>query len=201
MPEVVIPEKQLLRYHQREELKQELDTINEAINPSNPWKLQSQADITDVKSRYRRLTKQLNDQTPVELSGAQKDALRKELTALEEKILPGMPTKEEMRKNPAGMVGRHMRWEKANKKDILKWKNGMQMLEPDNSDPDVSNFERLRPEGAFDRLRTDAQIQGHMSYGHIPQENWDKAFEGKGPENTALKQVKKVENSEKFTRL
>lgn len=197
MPDVVIPEKQVLRYHQREELKQEIDTIDEALNPQNPWKLNREGDVTEVKNRAKRLSKQLQDQSPVELTGAQKDLLVKELKAIEDKILPGMPSKEEMRKNPAGMVGRHMRWERTHKKDLLRWKNGQQLLEPDNADPDLSNLERIRPDGTMDRLRTDAQIQGYMSYGNIPQEKWDQTFQGKGPENTAIKQAQRVEQTKR----
>lgn len=197
MPDVQIPEKQILRFHQREELKQEIDTIHDALNPQNPWKLNREGDVTEVKARVKRLDRQLQEQSPTELSGAQKDLLKKELQAIEEKILPGMPTKEEMRKNPAGMVGRHMRWERTHKKDILRWKNGMQMLEPDNADPDLSNLERIRPDGVMDRFRADAQINGVMSYGNIPQEKWDQTFQGKGPENTALKQVQRVEQAKR----
>jgi hypothetical protein len=102
-----------------------------------------------------------------------------------------MPTHEEMRKNPAGMVGKHMRWEKTHKKAILEWKNAQQMLEPDSNDPDLSNFERLRPSGEMDRFRGDAQINGLMSFGNIPQEFWDMVFKNKP--NSALEQVKKVE--------
>ena len=190
--EVQVPEKPILRFHQREELQQEIQEIDDGLNPANPFKVRTTNDVAEASSRMRRLKKQLAEYSPPEVKGQTKDKLAQRAKDLEEKILAGMPTHEEMRKNPAGMVGRHMRWEKANKKKILEWKNIQQLLEPDSNDPDLSNFERLRPSGEVDRFRGDAQINGLMSFGNIPQELWQMAFGNKGP-NSALEQVKKVE--------
>lgn len=190
--EVKVPEKPILRYHQREELQQEIQDIDNALNPQNPFKMRTGTDVAEASSRMRRLKKQLVDYSPTEVDGRVKDKLAARAKAIEEEVLNGMPTQEEMRKNPAGMVGRHMRWEKKFKRKILEWKNIQQMLEPDSNDPDLSNFERLRPSGEMDRFRGDAQINGLMSYGNIPQEFWDLVFKGAKP-NSALEQVKKVE--------
>jgi len=189
--EVKIPKNPLLRHHQREELQQEVSDIDNSLNPQNPFKMRGGADVADAHQRMRRLKKQLADYSPPEVSGAVKDKLMKRSKELEDTITAGMPTAEEMRKNPAGMVGRHMKWEAKNKKSIMEWKNIQQMLEPDSNDPDLSNFERLRPSGEMDRFRGDAQINGLMSYGNIPREQWDAVFKGAGP-NSALEQVKKV---------
>lgn len=193
--EVKVPEKPLLRYHQREELKAEIEDIDNALAPSNPFRHRSGPDVAEAFNRGKRLKKQLQDFSPAEVPGAIKDKLVKEARAIEERVIAGMPTHEEMRKNPAGMVGRHMRWEKAYKKDILRWKNLQQLIEPDSNDPDLSNFERLRPSGEMDVFRANAQINGHMTYGRVPQENWDQVFPNKP--NSALEQVKKVEQEKK----
>ncbi len=195
--EVQVPQKPILRFHQREEVKQEIEDIDNSLNPQNPFKMRGGADVAEASSRMRRLKKQLNDYSPPEVPGAVKDKLAKRAKEIEEQVTNGMPTHEEMRKNPAGMVGRHMRWEKANKKRILEWKNIQQILEPDSNDPDLSNFERLRPSGEMDRFRGDAQINGLMSFGNIPQEYWDRVFQGAKP-NSALEQVKKVEEESKI---
>lgn len=186
--EVEVPKRQLLRYHQREDHKGEIEAM-ESMLPN----LKNSQDRGQVTQRIKRLKTSLETQSPQALSGAVKDKLAKRAKDIEDRILPGMPSKEEMRKNPAGMVGQHMRWEKGNKPDIMELKNIYQMLEPDSDDPDLSNIERLRPEGAQDRVRLDAQIPGKMNYRTVPQENWDTAFEGKGPENTALKQAERVQ--------
>jgi hypothetical protein len=188
--DVTVPTKPLLRFHQREEIQAEVGDIEEGLNPSNPFKHRAGPDIAEARGRVRRLKGQLKDYSPPEVTGGQRDKLVKRIKELEDQILPGMPTHEEMRKNPAGMVGRHMRFEKANKKAILEWKNAQIMLDPTSNDPDLANFERLRPSGEVDRFRGDAQINGHMSYGNIPEWVWEKIFD-KVP-NSALEQVKKV---------
>lgn len=196
--EVKVPEKPLLSYRQRDEMKAELAEIDTALDPSNPYShlRKNSIDVEQAVSRARRLKKQLDTESPsLNLSGAAKDQLKKRSDALQEKILQGMPTHEEMRKNPAGMVDRHMKWEAGNKRRILEWKNIQKMLEPDSSDKDLSNFERFRPQGEMDRFRGDAQINGQMSYGNIPEWVWERIFD-KAP-NSALEQVRKVEQEVK----
>lgn len=194
--EVSVPETPLLRYHQREDLKHEIDGINDSLNPHNKssYLRYDSQDAGDAVGRARRLQKQLDTYSPQETDGATRDKLAKRAAVLEEQISVGMPTAEEMRKNPAGMVGRHMRWEKANKKKILEWKNIQIALDPTSNDPDLANFERLRPSGELDRFRSNAQISGHMTYGNIPQTNWDRVFPI-APESP-LVQAKKREASE-----
>jgi hypothetical protein len=185
--EVEVPKKQLMRMHQREDLRAEIDGMREMLP-----QLKSAQDRGSVAQRAKRLEASLQEQSPdPNLPGSAKDKLDKERKALEAEFTQGMLSQEEMRKNPAGSVGHHMKWEKANKKNILRWKNINLMLEPDSNDPDLANIERLRPVGASDRVRLDAQIPGKMSYLNIPQENWDEAFEGKGPQNTALQQAQR----------
>lgn len=188
---VTIPTKPLLRHHQREEINQEISDIDSSLSSDNPFRHRSGPDVAEARARSRRLKKQVADYSPPELTGGAKDKLSARIQYLEEKILQGMPTQEEMRKNPAGMVGKHMRWEKANKKHIIEWKNAQIMREPDSNDPDLANFERLRPSGEMDRLRTDAQIGGHMTFSNIPEEVWRKIFPN-GP-YSALEQAKKVQ--------
>lgn len=189
--EAQIPEKPLLRYNQRENLQREVEEIADQVNPANPFKHRAGPDVTNAMSRMRGLKKQLEVYSPPSVDGRIKDKIAARAKQLQEEITQGMPTQEEMRKNPAGMVDRHMKWEKKNKKKILEWKNTQILLEPDSSDKDLANFERFRPEGQMDRFRGDAQINGHMSYGNIPEWVWERIFD-KTP-NSALEQVKKVE--------
>jgi hypothetical protein len=190
--EVQVPKQQLMRHHQREDAKAEIESMENMLP-----QLKTPKDKGEVTRRISRLKNALVTQSPPEdLPGAAKDKLYKEAKALEDKLRQGMPSREEMRKNPPGTVGEWMRYEKANKKDILKWKNIQQMLEPTSDDPDLSNVERLRPNGAQDRFRADAQITGQMTYASVPQENWEMAL-GPGPQNTALKQVERVQAQKK----
>lgn len=194
--EVEVPKAQLLRFNQREEIKQEIDAMKGMLP-----KLTGDTDRGQVISRLKRQEKTLQDLTPMTPKGPAENKLYARIKQLEEQFVPGMLSKEEMRKNPAGAVGAHMRWERANKKKIMEWKNLKMMQDPSSDDPDIANIEILRPTGVENRFRGDAQINGHMTYQNIDQEKWDMAFEGKGPENTALKQVQKVEAAAKVDKV
>ena len=151
-----------------------------------------------VRQRIGSLKRQYETQAPQPITdGILKDKLVAESNRLLEKILPGMLSQEEMRKNPAGSVDKHLRWERANKKDIVRWKKLQCVINADGSDPhtwdrDAANLERFRPDGAQDRLRTDAQITGKMTYGAVPEEKWEMAFGTTAPANSALNQAKRV---------
>lgn len=151
-----------------------------------------------VRQRIGSLKRQYESQAPRPITdGGTKDKLAAEAATLLEEILPGMLSQEEMRKNPAGSVDKHIRWERANKSKIVRWKKLQCVLNADTSDPhtwdrDAANLERFRPQGAQDRFRTDAQITGKMTYGAVPEEKWQQAFGSVAPENSALNQAKRV---------
>jgi len=181
--------KNLLRYHQREQLKGEIEQAEGMLKHAKP------EEAGNIHANINRTKRQLDSQSPVPLTGKEKDTLSALEKKLRSRITTHMPTEEVMRKNPAGAVDWHQKWEKVNKPLVRMWKNVMIQLNPDSSDRDLSNIERYRPSGQTDRLRTDAQISGHMSYGNIPDENWP--FDA--PENTAAKQAERLyatENAE-----
>ena len=185
----------LLKQPQIQELQEEQEQITQTLSPSNPFRNKiSKPNL--LHARSRAIDKTLEDFAPEPLSGLEQDKLSDLEGELRGIFTQGMPTEEEMRKNPAGMVDRHRKWEKANKGVIARWKNVRRQLEPDSEDPDLANIERFRPDGVMDRLVSNAQISGAMNYRNIPQEKWDTAFEGKGPENTALEQTKRRTLSE-----
>lgn len=180
--------------------------LTEHVNDINIAKAQlANPNVQDkgaVRKRMAELNKRYEAQAPRPITdGALKDRLKKESDQLLADILPGMLSHEEMRKNPAGSVDKHMRWERANKPKIIQWKKNQCVLNADNSDPhtwdrDAANLERFRPQGPQDRLRTDAQIGGHMTYGRVPDENWAQTFGKTHPENSALNQAKRVEQEQ-----
>lgn len=186
----------LLRPPQYEELKKEKEEIDYKLN--GPWKHLIQKPGR-LMQRKKEVDKQLERSMPEPITNpVEKDHLAKVERDLREKITTGMLSQEEMRKNPAGAVDRHRRWERANKADIMTWKNARLQLHADGSDPstwdrDTANLEQFRPEGARERVRLDAQIPGKMAFTGVPQEQWDTAFQGKGPENTALKQATRAQ--------
>lgn len=149
-----------------------------------------------VRQRKKALEKQYLDQAPQPITdGALRDRVAKRINELEEQIKVGLPTAEEMRKATNITVEQHRKWERLNKPKIKEWRNLLRQLNTDTSDPDthdrsLGDIERLRPMSAQDRLRTDGFIGGAMTYGSVPQENWDAIFPE--PQNTAIKQAEKV---------
>ena len=172
----------LLRHAQREEIKNNIAEAEAGLQ------FAKQEEKGNIRSNIVRSKRQLEEGSPEPLTGKEKDTL----FALEKKLLnritTNMPTAEVMRKNNAGAVDWHTKWEKHNKPLIRMWKNIKIQLNPDNADRDLTNLERYRPAGQMDRLRTDAQIPGVISFGNVPDENWP--FDA--PQNTALAQAQKV---------
>lgn len=148
-------------------------------------------DKAQVKKNLALLKQQLDKHSPEPLASSEKDKLSKLEKQLAAKIQEGMPTDETMRKNPVGAIDQHTSWERAKKKLIHMWKNVRIQLNPDSDDRDLANVERLRPRGQMDRLRTDAQIPGQMSYSNIPEELWPL----EPPKETAFEQAKRVEQA------
>ena len=177
--------KNLLRYHQREEMKAEIERADAMLAGIS----KAGDDKGAIISSRNRTKKALEQQSPVPLTAKEKDKLFDLEKKLRNKISQGMPTEEHMRKNPPGAVDHHVKWQNANKKLIRMWKNVQIQLNPDSSDRDLANIERFRPSGQTDRMRTDAQIPGLMTYGNISDEQWP--FET--PQTTALAQVQKRE--------
>ena len=171
----------LLRHHQREEMKDDIQNYDTMIPHAKP------EERGMLMQRRDKAKRSLDTQSPEPLTGAEKDKLYKLEKRLKDKILNNMPTDEVMRKNPAGAVDWHQRWEKANKKLVRIWKNVRIQLNPDSQDRDLANIDRYRPSGQTDRMRTDAQIPGLISYGNVDEEQWP--FEQ--PTNTALAQAQK----------
>lgn len=172
----------LLRFGQREQIKHEIAQAEDSL------KLAKTDDANIIRSNKRKAERMLKEGSPEPLTGAEKDKLAVLEKKMADRIRIGMPTDETMRKNPVGAVDESSRWEKANKKLIRMWKNVRIQLNPESDERDLANVERLRPRGQFDRMRTDAQIAGHMSYGNIPEELWPFM----PPTNTALEQAKRA---------
>lgn len=193
LPEAFLkPSGNLLRPAQMADQLQELKASEAQLQNPNIQ------DKGAVRTRIRNLKQQYEQQAPRPITdGATKDALAKEASSLLSDITSGMLSQEEMRKNPAGSVDKHLRWERANKSKIIRWKKIQCMLNADHSTPgtwdrDAANLERFRPVGAMDRFRGDAQISGKMSYGAVPAEHWEAAFGSVNPPNSALEQAKRV---------
>jgi hypothetical protein len=176
----------LLRFPQREQLKTDIEQAESMLPHAKP------DDRGTIQANINKAKRQLQSQSPEPLTGKEKDTLAALEKKLIKRITTNMPTEEVMRKNPAGAVDWHTKWERANKPLIRMWKNIKIQLNPDNSDKDLASIERFRPSGQTNRIRTDAQIVGLHSFQNIDDEQWP--FDPPG--NTALEQAKRNEISE-----
>lgn len=152
MSEVKIDlDKPVLRARQVKELQAEverLETMERDPDRSRAIRTGTSGYDANIGRRSLRQVKQMMQQAPKQnLEPEEKDFLQTQEKELAEKIRHGMPTQYEMRTNPPGSVAKHMKWERTNKKDILRWKNARVRLEPGSDDPDLANVELLRPSG------------------------------------------------------
>ena len=90
---------------------EELNFLEKQLNVG-PWVGMTDEGRANLNKRKAVLTRELRHGVPPEIDGATKDALGKKLKHLEKQIADGMPTHEAMRRNPAGAVDHHMKWDR-----------------------------------------------------------------------------------------
>jgi hypothetical protein len=179
---------QYLRPHQIASMESEAKVLeNDLQNPGIQ-------DKGAVRLTLNKLQHQLDTQKAPQLTGMDLDKAVKREAELRQEITHGMLSQEEMRKNPPGVVGELMRWEKANKQKILEWKNLRLTLHHGTDDPDVANLERFRPRTSRFNMHG-AQIEGKEYW--IPSEqykaNYDVAF-GNEPEESGEELMAQVKD-------
>ena len=131
----------------------------------NPGKLAQQ--------NARRKTNLLAQSPPTDLRPSQRDKLKRLEAATHALCSENMPTAEEMRHNPPGVVDHQIAWQRATKRAMLAWKNCRILLNPDSDAVDLANFERYRPAHADTRrLFTDGQIGGQFALGPQAKANY-----------------------------
>ena len=185
-----------LRNHQIEEYQDEAKRLQDIVS--------APAYVTGVdrgaaSRRSREVQKLIAEQGAKALHGAEKDQVaRLAAEVLERDIRPALLTREEMRRNPAGAVGRFLKQENSTEVQnaIQQWKRAQLAVEQGNPDPDLANVERFRPEKAQEGAATfmsGAQIPGNFAMTPQAKENWPL---GEPQVNTPLKQAQKREMSE-----
>lgn len=191
------PKVNLLRYDQRLAMQDEKAALQEQIAQPVLGNKSGIENKGAMRREIQKIDKQLLSQGPPMMDTATRDVLAQRERVLRDEILQGMPTQEEMRRNPPGAVHKHMSWEKANKQKILTWKNYRIALEPDSQDPDLANLERYRPSGMQDTstFMVNAQIPGHFAMSPQAKANWPVELPPQGTANSALAQVQAREQT------
>jgi len=179
-----------LRQHQIEEIQNERDVIERTLKHSVVQ------DRGNLEAHMRRIDHEISTHSPPDLTPEERDQKARECREIEERLVPLMPSDTQMRRNPPGVVGQHKRFDKASKKtdffpegDIFRWKNNQLALNKGDDDPDVANFERLRPLDNHGSM-LGAQIPGKMFFGTNPSpaylEGHDRTFGTNGEEVTSV---------------
>ena len=185
-----------LRNHQVEEYTHEQARLKEIIQAP----AYVSGDRGTATKRYAEVTKLVESQVAKPLQGARKDEVA-QLAAevLEQTIRPALLPREEMRRNPAGSVGKFIRVENSRpvQHAIQQWKRAQLALEPENPDPDLANVERFRPEmihatGGAATFMPGAQIPGNFAMTPAAKANWPL---GEPKVDTPLKQAQKRERT------
>ena len=153
------------------------------------------APTADAAKRIRAIHQTLTDQAPKKITGPRANQVFQKIEeVLAADIKPAMLSKTVMRRNPAGAVGHFLRSENSRgvKDAILTVKRAIRGLDPENPDPDLTNMERFRPEGAradgTTSFMPDATIPGFMAMTPLAKENWPL---GEPTVDTALAQAQR----------
>lgn len=164
--------KPLMRPRQVEETMEEARRI-EATLAAPPHIANAIQDRGEMTRQLRSLKASLEHQVPRPYGQDELDAAVQRRDDLVEQFTQGMPTQAEMRRNPSGARDKHIRWEKANKKKILEFKNiALRLHATEGGSPDetdIANIEKFRPKDAAHELNMhNEQIAGKMQYGPEP---------------------------------
>ena len=179
----------LLRKWRRDELQDEIK--QERVNIEKARVFRAGLDTGLTNRRIMDIERLLEEQSPLPITPAVKDAVSKRERELRAEIVEGMPDRETYRRNPPGAEFSHRTWHNANKSKILEWKNLRIQLEPESDDRDLANIELYRPALApglsTSTFMPQAQIPGHHAMTPLAKENWP---EGMGEPNSALVQAR-----------
>jgi hypothetical protein len=161
----------LLRPHQVQEAKEDLASLNATLN-APPHIRTRISDMGELRRRRDNLTRELEKSSPKPFSPQERDAAIREFRKLEHTIREGMPSSEEMRRNPPGAVGKQLTWDKAKSQFVMRYKHLALRLHAGGDLPhnmrfegDIANIERLRPLTTRDQVSMDgAQIPKQTDY-------------------------------------
>ena len=156
--QTVFDTKPLLRPEQVQSAKDEIKNLEAKLVNKHI------EDKGEVQRQLRRARKDFESQLPRPPENpVEEDRMVMRSKELISQITAGMPSMEEMRKNPPGSVDKHRAWEKRNKPRIMEWKHIMLRLTAGSGDRDAANLEKHRPRTSTLSM-DNAQIPGKQIY-------------------------------------
>lgn len=142
--------KHILSFSERESLldeKRELEVaLREAESGEYGRGTGVSIDTQAIKRQIARIDEVLEKGGVPKLTPQKREELAKEAAMLKERFTQGMPTRDEM-DHPArhpGAIKKHLIWDKRTHTDRARYRDIMQMLNPD--DPTATDIEKFRKE-------------------------------------------------------
>ena len=173
--EQTIPQKPLLRPREVQEIEHEI-RMGEAQLADNSVEGRI-SDKKTVKKRVARLKKALEESACHPVPEKHRDEMAKNIAVLEESIREGMPSRDEMMRNPPGAVGKNIKWQRSKKHLVFAWKRAMAQLHYGTDDPDTCNVERLRPEWGAAELPMQGSQIGRKAIYSMPSAQFTQNFD------------------------
>lgn len=102
-------------------------------------------DVGAARRRRQVIQQQIDAGTPPDTNPEQRSIIAKTERQLRREMMDGMPSQEEMRRNPRGAVSKHLDWERRNKAKLEVWRNCTYTLMKGATNDDIGSFERFRP--------------------------------------------------------
>lgn len=187
---VQVPETFLyMKPSQVQQMRSEINALRSQISNPQP----GGADKNEMMKRVRRMEQTLSRHTPAPLSADERDAYAREEMRLRQQFAQDMLSAQTMRRNPAGAVDAQLVFHKKHRNRIVRWKNVLRALHPEDDSPDLCNIERFRPHARpTDASMHDAQISGKTFVGidNSPayREGWERTF-GDGDKDAPVEDV------------
>src|SRR6266851_1456342 len=127
---------------QRKELELSIDTTQTMLNETRAGRVQGEVEA--MEKHLLRERQMLATGTPPQLDTQTKNKVFRKVQELETKFTHALPTYEQMQIPSPNHIDWHVAWERQHQQDVLAWKTGLLMLDPDNSEPNFRNIARLR---------------------------------------------------------
>src|SRR5258706_3241076 len=137
-----LAKKTYLNFDQRQELQRSVEATTVMLNETRAGRVDG--DVEALEKQVQREQHMLKGGTPPELDTLSKNRLFKKVKGLEDKFTEALPTYKPMQVASPNHVDWHTAWERTHQKDVLAWKTGLLMLDPNNTEPNFRNIARLR---------------------------------------------------------
>jgi hypothetical protein len=137
-----LAEKAYLNLDQRQDLEKSVENTQHMLHEARAGRVDG--NIEQMEKQLHRESTMLHNGTPPQLDTLSKNRLLKKVKELEDEFTHSLPTYDQMQKPRPDHVDWHTAWERKHQRNVLAWKTGLLMLDPNNTEPNFRNIARLR---------------------------------------------------------